>query len=140
MSWERVVTIHDFYDGPRRGFAFLDGKLHAYRSIFDEGRDEYSEEFDLTPVDESFLPLIEEDWAIWIRWATAFHAGKAPLDTHPALLADRSRRDELKAVLDPLLASHSDKSVRRLAEFRCIDIIGWKQDPEVRWSLPDDRT
>jgi hypothetical protein len=136
MCWERVVTITDFYDGPTDGVAFFDGKPHAYQRLFDYAEDEYSDEYDLMPIDEALLPLIEEQWSIWIRWATAFHAGETPLDTHPALSEDRHRYDELKATLDPLLVVDSKKPVRRFAEFRYIDIIGWEHDAEVRWSLP----
>jgi hypothetical protein len=139
MRWERVVAIYEFYDGPRRGVAFLDGKLYFFDSVFEEVEDNYSEEFDLTPIDEALLPLIEEDWRIWTRWATAYHAGETSLDTHPALPADRPRHDELKAILDPLLVVNSDKAVRRLAEFRNINIISWVRDAEVRWLLPQDR-
>lgn len=64
MSWERVVTVEDFYDRPRRGVAYLDGKLHVYESPFDDAEDDYSEIYSLTPIDEALLPLIEEKWNI----------------------------------------------------------------------------
>ncbi|WP_205944916.1 hypothetical protein [Pelagibius litoralis] len=139
MCWERVVTIEDFYDGPRGGVAFLNGRLHVFESVFDKARDEYSEEFNLTPIDEALLPLIEEKWKIWTRWATAYHAGKTSSDTNPALPADRPRHDELKATLDPLLVTDSAKAVRRLGEFRDVDIMGSDHDAEVRWSLSKDQ-
>ena len=138
MCWERVVTIDYFHDGPRHGVAFLDGKPHVYDSVFDEAEDEYSDEFELPPIDAALVPLIEERRRIQNNWALAFRAGETSLDNHPALPVDRGRYEELNAILDPLLATKSENAPRRIAEFRIIDTIDSEHDAEVRWSLPID--
>ena len=47
-----------------------------------------SETFLLQPIDGQAFSLALEDWAIWRRWETAFHEGKTPHETHPALPED----------------------------------------------------
>ncbi|MPZ12658.1 MAG: hypothetical protein GEU89_20975 [Kiloniellaceae bacterium] len=138
MCWERVFAITYFHDGPRGGVALLDGRPHVFRSVFDEVEDDYSDEFDLAPIDEALLPLIKEQKAIWERWAAMFHAGETSMDTNPDLSSEESRYNELKAILDPLLVVDTEKSIRRLAEFR---YTGTDHNvPEVRWSLPEGKT
>jgi hypothetical protein len=70
-GYERVYTVVDYYDGPRKGIADYKGKPHLYECMFDESKDNYSERFLLAPLDAM------EDWAIWQRWELANHTGKA---------------------------------------------------------------
>ncbi|RZJ05532.1 MAG: hypothetical protein EON89_03450 [Brevundimonas sp.] len=92
--WETVHTVNDFYDAPRRGVADLDGAPHVYSWI------DRFEAYGLAPVDPAALGAILEDWAIWSRWETAFHAGTlAPADRHPALAIDRPRHEVLAPVV-----------------------------------------
>lgn len=55
--------------------------------------------FLLMPIDQETFALALEDWAIWRRWETAFQLGKTTQETHPALLEDKSRHEELKRLL-----------------------------------------
>jgi hypothetical protein len=116
--FERVHTMTDYFDGPRRGIADYDGRPHLYESLFEEDRDGYGDVYELRPVDDETLRLALEDWESWLRWETAFHAGQAALDTHPALPADRARHDAIAPVLEARLAALAGPVVRVTARFR----------------------
>ncbi len=128
--FERVYTIHDFWDGPRSGFADLDGVPHAYQSIFRRDLDEWDpdDRFELSPITPLTLSSVLEDWNIWRRWEEAFHAGTASQDTHPALPEDRAQHEKLKQIVERALII--DPSQRRVAKgvFRARDPI----EPGVR--------
>jgi hypothetical protein len=66
--FERVYTMTDYYDGPRRGIADFDGRPHTYDAVFDYAQDDYAEPYDLRPVDAETLQLALEAWQIWQRW------------------------------------------------------------------------
>lgn len=91
---ERVYTVTDYYDGPRCGIANFRGRPHLYESDFDD------DTFRLYPVAADLLQLALEDWAIWVRWSDAFNRGEVDASTHPAHPADRTRHEELAALLD----------------------------------------
>jgi hypothetical protein len=74
-GYEKVFTVTDYYDGPRQGVANFKGEPHFYDCIFDETRNDYSNLYQLTPVSPQVFDLAMEDWAIWERWESAFHAG-----------------------------------------------------------------
>ena len=78
------------------------------------------------------LPCIEEDWAIWLRWAEAFKVGATDISTHPTLPEDRPRRQELQAALAPFMRVDRNSRPLYRPEFRSGD---WNQtDLEVRWT------
>src|SRR2546421_2606235 len=116
-GYETVFTVTDYYDGPRRGLANCQGKPHFYECVFDEGKDEYSDQYRLTPIDEKTFKLAMEDWEIWRRWEIAFHVGKADISSHPALPEDRSRHEELRSILDPILVTDPRRAITRIAKF-----------------------
>ena len=129
--WNRVVTIEDYWDDPRSGVAFRDGVLVAYKSLWDEDLHDYSDFYGVTPIDGKLLPLIEEMWAIWIRWSDAYDAGTTTCKTHPALPDDRTRYEELSAFLEPKTKVDEKNCIRLQAEFRRVQ-TGWN-GTEVRW-------
>jgi hypothetical protein len=126
----------DYYDGPRRGVADFEGHPHFYDSEWDDDTDEFADTFKLTPVTPESMTLALEDWAIWLRWETAFHAGRADLTTHPALPGDRERHEELKPMLARLLVTNPESHVRARGEFRPANPAatgrGWRP-LEVSW-------
>ncbi|MFA5121535.1 hypothetical protein [Zavarzinia sp.] len=132
MTWNRVVTADVFWDIPRGGIAFYGDRLVAYRNLWDEAADDYADCYALAPVDPALLPLIEERWAIWIRWSDARVRGDAPPETHPALPDDRQRYDTLCGIIGPQIEIDEKCCLRRRAEFRWIG-RGWN-GYEVRWS------
>jgi hypothetical protein len=48
---EKVYTVTDYYDGPKRGVADFGAIPHAYESLFDDSEDEWDSTFLLRPVD-----------------------------------------------------------------------------------------
>lgn len=119
-AFERVYTVHDFYDIPRAGFADFGGVPHAYRSVWRDDLDDWdpADRFELSPVSREVLEMALEDWAIWLRWEAAYSAGRVPLESHPALPPDRARDEELAPLLTR--AMEIDPARRRVAtgEFR----------------------
>jgi hypothetical protein len=114
---EIVHTVTDYYDGPRAGIADFHGKPHAYRSLWEETQDDWSDTFLLQPIDDETFRLAMEDWDIWSRWERAFHSGQTTIETHPALPAERQRHDELAAILKPRLHVEPERSLRVRGRF-----------------------
>jgi hypothetical protein len=119
-----VVYTYDWYDGPRQSIADFHGNPHVFQSEWNDDEDLYADSFLLLPIDRDTFLLALEDWAIWRRWETAFHQGKAAKDTHPALPQDRGRHEELQRLLDGRLVVDPAHAVRMRAEFRV------REDPE----------
>ena len=71
-GYERVHTVVDYYDGPRKGIADYGGKPHLFECIFDESKDDYSQMFHLKLLDPETFRIAMEDWAIWKRWEMHF--------------------------------------------------------------------
>lgn len=139
--FERVFTMTDYYDGPRRGIANFDGRPHVYDSPFDHWKDEYADLYELRAVDEATFQLALEDWNIWLRWETAYHAGATPASTHPALGPDRVRHDEIARHLEARLAALPGPAIRARAVFRSSarQLGGTRRWLEVQWTpLRDD--
>jgi hypothetical protein len=116
--FERVFTMTDYYDGPRRGIASFDGRPHAYHSPFNHWEEQYEDLYELRAVDDKTLRIALEDWAIWLRWEAAFYAGTASVESHPALPPDRARHEELSRSLEARLAALPGPVFRARAVFR----------------------
>ena len=114
-GYEEVFTVTDYYDGPRQGVANFKGEPHFYDCIFDEARDHCSNLYQLTPVSPHVFDLAMEDWAIWERWESAFHAGRTTRETPPALPQDRARHEKIRVVLDSV-----SRRTRKPAPFRSV--------------------
>jgi hypothetical protein len=99
VAADRVLTVNEYYDGPRLGVAELNGIAHVYEAEFDHNSDEYGDTYFLSPIDEGLLGLVLEDWAIWCRWHSAYGRGDVTLESHPALPEDRQRHEELKRLI-----------------------------------------
>jgi hypothetical protein len=137
-GYERVHTVLDYYDGPRKGVADFEGQPLLYDCISDEAKGNYSNAFLLMPIDtESFRSALE-DWEIWQRWELAYHTGKADLSTHPALPKERKRHDELQAVLQNTWVIDPKKSITRLGHFEPVgnepSPVGVMRQSQVKWS------
>lgn len=122
---EPVHTITDWYDGPRRGVANLEGIPHYYEcqwyASVDAGHEADSDalpgDYLLTPLDAETYRLALEDWAIWERWEAAFAAGTTTQATHPVLPEDRTRHDEIEQLLLTKLVTNSHSCRRARGEF-----------------------
>lgn len=140
-GYERVYTVMDYYDGPRKGIADFEGQPHLYDCIFDDEKGNYSDAFQLMAIDTEIFRLALEDWRIWQRYELAYHTGKADLSDHPALPNERERHDELQKILENALVIDPDKSVSRIGHF---EPVGHEPTPkgvlrqlQVRWSGPE---
>jgi hypothetical protein len=138
--FEVVHALLEWYDGPRRGIANYLGEPHLFESEWHDGEDTFADTFLLTPIDVETLALAIEDWAIWLRWETAFHQGRVTRETHPALPEDRPRHDELERRLETRLGIDPAKAFQKAAEFRPRDDPSWSglgwRPLEVRWYDP----
>jgi hypothetical protein len=136
-GYERVHTMTDYHDGPRRGIADYGGKPHLYESEWDDQADDYTATFRLSPAPPPVLALALESWDIWLRWEAAFQKGRATQDTHPALPAERPRCDELDSILKRDLVIDEQNFVRAAAEFKAIgderNEAGWPL-LQVKWT------
>jgi hypothetical protein len=101
VTFERVYTMTDWYDGPRSGVANFEGKPHEYSCPFDHWLPGLGDLYELRPIDAATFRLVLEDWEIYVRWEAARAAGEVPAEPHGVLPADRER----SAVIDELLAS-----------------------------------
>ncbi len=135
--YERVHTMTDYYDGPRKGIADFEGQPHLYESEWDEHEDDWALTFKLSPVAPGVLTLALESWGIWRRWETALHEGRATRETHPALPEDRPRSDELHVILGRELKIDEQRCVRARGYFKPLEEPGWSgrgwRPLQVRW-------
>jgi len=94
--WETVHTVNDFFDVPRLGVADFRGAPHVYSCVFNPTADEWTSTYRLSPISPAQLALMLEDWEIWSRWQSAYHAETlTERDNHPALFLARVRHEEL---------------------------------------------
>ncbi|MCO5978678.1 hypothetical protein [Ideonella oryzae] len=117
MSTDRVLTINDYYDGPRLGVAELNGIPHIYESEFDHNTDEYGDTYFLSPIGKELLSAVLEDWEIWLRWEAARKRGEVEAETHPALPSERARHEELKVFVGTKLQADPVARKRYRASF-----------------------
>jgi hypothetical protein len=138
IPFERVFTMTDYYDGPRKGIANFRGTPHLYESKWSDIEDDFEDSFLLTPVNEDVFDAALEHWAIWLRWEEAFHRGIALQESHPALPADRPRHDELEKLLGGQLVTNPACAIEAYGEFRpaaeSSKHFGWRE-LEVRWRI-----
>lgn len=115
---DKILTILDYHDGPRKGIAEFRGKPHYYECVFDKRTDEYTDTYMLSRITEELLEKALESWGIWKRWKRAFDEGQVSIDSHPALPEDRERRDVLERELKHSLKIDHDKAFAAKAIFR----------------------
>ncbi|MBV9850347.1 MAG: hypothetical protein JO250_11790 [Armatimonadetes bacterium] len=132
-------TVADYYDGPREGIANFGGAPHAYRCVFDEAANDWSDVFLLHPVDDETLQLALEDWRIWRRWEREFHEGRVTVHSHSALPEDRRRHEQLTRILEARLRFSPVGALQAKADFRGAvsspDTPGIMRPLLVRWTV-----
>ena len=65
---DKVITIHDYYDGIRAGVATFNGGYCIYESDFEDVSKGGGDVFYLTPISDDVFDKIIKDWERWIRW------------------------------------------------------------------------
>ena len=118
MPFERVYTVHNYYDGPRSGVADYLGRTHHYSCEWDDGADDYAETFALVEIDGDAVSLALEQWAIWRQWEYAFHRGEVPQGTHPGLPGNDLRYAQLQTAIQSRIANTLAKRTRARGIFR----------------------
>ena len=132
MEWEPVLTVHDYFDGPRNGIAIYRGQAHAYKCEWDDALDDWDRVFLLSPIDDGQLSAVKEDWLIWRRYQNRFASGTLQAgDRHPALSADWPRHEQLAEVVEQALLVRRAIAIRAIPEFR--GTIEPNHDFEARW-------
>lgn len=130
-DYDKVHTMNDYYDGPRKGIADFRGQPVLYQSRYlDVGASKIKDIFFLQPIDARLFQLALEDWDIWLRWDRAFKEGKTTEDSCPALPLDRSRHEEIKPVLDSELQIDETRAFQASGDFTVIDgqmYVKWRQ-------------
>jgi hypothetical protein len=126
---EPIYAIDLFYDRPIEGIASFEGNPHHFRCEFDGDADEYGDVYCLTPVSAPTLTLVIEKQQIWLRWKSAFRAGRVSLDTHPALPEDRLRYNELHSAIDRAIKDVQIPGLRARAKFLPDGTVEWTKIP-----------
>jgi len=118
MTWERVWTVNEYYDGPIFGVADYRGIPHVYDREWDANSDEYGPHFRLAKIDPDLLALVLEDWEIWLRWQTAIIKKRVDIDTHPALPEERARHEAIRAEIGNRFDALKDGPIEAAGTFR----------------------
>jgi hypothetical protein len=139
MRYERVYVIWDLYDGVRTGVADLDGTPHYFASQYDEGPDDYSDNFKLYPVGAEFMRRAARNWNIYRAWERKFHNGETDLKTHPGHGGIDAEYDELRSWLDKQVVLLEALPSLYRAKFRALPgqeglPAGMLRELEVIWS------
>ena len=132
-----IYTIFDYYDGPISGVTSLDGEPHFYQCIFDESADEYSKNYYLSPISNTTFELVQEQWAFWLRWQSAFKEGKVEARSHPALPEDIKRNDQIHELTRFELCTCTDRAVLVKANFHVPKEPNWASQWTVKWERLD---
>lgn len=136
---DTVLTVWNYWDGPRSGAARYRGAPRWFECIFDPSKDDWSDYFLLEPLDPLTLSLVMERHRIWSRWAEAFHSGRVKLDSWPTLPEDRTRWNELKALIEPRIEIDPLNAIVVRGDFTPIGSprpVGLREY-EVRWTEID---
>jgi hypothetical protein len=132
-DFEPVFTVTNFHDRPRVGIANYRGAPHAFECEFDDREDDYSDVHRQKPVDAEVFNLALEQWAIWLRWETAFRRGEVALETHPALPHEHERYKQLSMIVAPAVEVPKDAPIRAIGRFRSRETSPGEWTTEVSW-------
>jgi len=121
LDSEEVYFVIDYWDGPKKGVADYRGTPHYFRCVFDENRDEWSDVFILSPLDQDTHRLLMESKQIWERWQEAYETGATTLDSHPALPEDATRSKELDEIIERKTGIDPITAIRLKGSFEADD-------------------
>ncbi|MFD9883489.1 hypothetical protein ACFWZT_18765 [Streptomyces alboflavus] len=126
-GFERAYAVLDWYDGPRKGLAVIDGVPHYFEG-WDYGLGDAADAYDVWPASEVAVAMEREQWAIFVRYEVS-DAGR---DEHPANGGVSARYDELELLLAP--HRQPREGVRRLmGEVRLDDGDRYRFDGSDLW-------
>jgi len=76
MDSNIVWTVNDYFDGCKIGVADYENIHCIYERIFNEEKDDWTNNYFLTPISQSDFSLIISDWERWKEWRKNFDNGK----------------------------------------------------------------
>ena len=118
MHFEPVLMIWDYYDGPRTGLTQFNGRPHYFKCLWDEFKNNYSENYELSPIDASFLNASSKNWEYYRKWELNFHNGLVSVETHPENRGLNLEYDKLEDYLKERVATIKSLPVTYTPEFR----------------------
>lgn len=71
---DKVITVNDFWDGPKLGLATLDGIPCIYERVFSDDLDNYTDFYNLTPITPETVDIVIKDWNNWLQWMEKDHS------------------------------------------------------------------
>lgn len=139
VIYERVYTMHDWWDGPKSGVADYQGVPYIFNRNFNDELDEYNDYYLLSPITNEQCQLIIEGYEIWKRDRDADVDQQNSSNIYGTLPGDQERYIEIKSLTNYLFepSRHSLKvkaSFRRLPTNSILpDNIIHYHDFEVMW-------
>jgi len=124
MKLDRVLTVDEFRDAPRRGVAELHGVPHIYEAEFDHSGEGYGDTYFLSPIERGLLALVLQERAIRQRRDLAVARGDAPPECGPSLPEDRPRLEAIRHLVGARVRVDPENCRYYSAKFR-------PRDPEV---------
>ncbi|WP_438309544.1 hypothetical protein ACSHWO_00470 [Streptomyces sp. HUAS TT3] len=138
-GFERVYVEHDWYDGPRKGIADVQGTPHYFRAVHDYWHpdDPHDDEYFVWPIDEASLSLERELSAVTADWHRRVAESTGTTGFPGDGGVDR-RYEELQALLGPRRKA-PDGALRVVAEWEAYAedrheveapayMVRWRQD------------
>lgn len=61
----KVITINNWFDGPLTGLVYFGDFVCIYERVFDETKDDYTDEYYLTPINDDEKAEIMNEWEEW---------------------------------------------------------------------------
>jgi hypothetical protein len=131
MSTDRILTVNEYYDGPRLGIAEFGGVPHVYEAEFDHSTDEYGDTYFLSPVQPELWRWCWKTGKSGFAGKRLTSTGDADLCSHPALPAERARHEELERLIGSRLKTDPAQRLYCKAEFTVTApgslMVQWKQ-------------
>ncbi len=117
-AFETVHTVTHYFDQPLEGVANYRGQPHLYKRRFDDMADDYSDIFDLQPLDDETFGLVMRQWGMWKKWKAEFDAGQRLPETHPNYRGQNPEYDRLADAIESHLARMVNQAIAVKGAFR----------------------
>ena len=135
MEFEQVTQVWAYHDQPVSGVANYNGRPHKYERQFDDGLDDYTDMFRLTPLDQGLMDLIDQNWETWLKWRAAFDRGECELNSHPQFGQNTAEREASKVAIDERIEALAASSFLVAGLFRYADPSGINQGSQAEWAV-----
>lgn len=136
LKADEVLVVQDFWDVPLSGVATFEGAFHAFQRVYDEEAQGWSKSvgFLLQPLTGTELAQFNELDGIFKVWRADYEKGN--VRPHPLLPeaagADADRYKELYRVIDEILHSDTERTVRCAGEMTLVPgegryVVQWQR-------------